>query len=138
MSMLGEVEVQVLGGDVSRGVMEVQEGEVEIQEDGGLARDQGSGAAVGCPLLLDLLSALSQWVWLQNGLRYKSIDYFKVSLQSRSWANLKGKANVTRSISLASTLPPPTSSLSFDTFLMMLTMMYLVIMIMMLFMNFWC
>ena len=37
MSMLGEVEVQVLGGDASRGVMEVQEGEVEVQEGGGLA-----------------------------------------------------------------------------------------------------
>ena len=35
MSMLGEVEVQVLGGDPSRGVMEVQEG--EVQEGGGLA-----------------------------------------------------------------------------------------------------
>ena len=37
MSMLGEVEVQVLGGDPSRGVMEVQEVEVEVQEGGGLA-----------------------------------------------------------------------------------------------------
>ena len=52
--------------------------------------DQGSGAAVGCRLLLDLLSVLSQWVWLEKGLRYKSIDYFKVSLQSRS--NLKGES----------------------------------------------
>ena len=37
MSMLGDVEVQVLGGDAARGVMEFQEGEVEIQEGGGFA-----------------------------------------------------------------------------------------------------